>query len=317
MNSRLKALTINFAKFGLAAVLIFWLVKSEKITFDPFKLLFEKWWLIPFALGSVLIVILVNNYRWVLLLRGQKINKNWFSTLRLTFIGLFFNLVMPGSVGGDVLKAYYISKDHPQTKMKSVTSIIVDRIVGLYAIIVIAFLAIIFNFEKLSSQPQLKSLSVFIVVLFIGFSVFFTLSFSRRIRKNKITKFVLEKIPGGRLIEKLYDALNAFRNGTYEFIVGILLSLFAQTQLIFSLYVLAQELHFDTSLRACFFIIPIGFIATAIPVSPAGIGVGQAVFFKLFQWYGGVDTVLGPTLITINQICFAIFKFSRSHFLSK
>lgn len=320
MKPRLKALSINIAKFALAAALIYWLIKSEKITFEPFKLLLEKTWLIPFALGSVFIMILLNNYRWQLLMRGQKVNSTWWETLSLSFMGLFFNQVMPGSVGGDVLKAYYVTRAHPHSKMKTVTSILVDRILGLYAIALIAFVAIIAAWDKVMSETHLKSLSFFIFSMVFGFSAFFALSFSRRIRKNKITKTFLEKIPGGTMLEKLYDALHAFRSGKKEFLIGIFLSLISQTQLMWSLYIIAGELHFTTTLEECFFVIPVGFMATAIPISPAGIGVGQAVFLKLFHWYSGNDSVIGPTLITINQICFAlfglvgaVFYLSRSH----
>ena len=48
-------------------------------------------------------------------------------------------------------------------------------------------------------------------------------------------------------------------------------------------------------------------MAVAIPISPAGIGVGQAVFLTLFTWYNGVESSMGPTLITINQVCLALW----------
>lgn len=57
-----------------------------------------------------------------------------------------------------------------------------------------------------------------------------------------------------------------------------------------------------------FFLIPLGLIATAIPVSPGGIGVGQAVFLALFTWYGGLEPSLGPTLITIYQVMTALIS---------
>jgi uncharacterized protein (TIRG00374 family) len=304
---RLKSFAINILKFVLSAGLIYWLIASGKITFQPFIMLLEKSWLIPLTLFSTFVVIVINNYRWVLLLHGQKIKTGLWRSFQLTLIGLFFNLVMPGSVGGDVLKAYYISKDHPSLKTKTVTSILIDRILGLYAICLLAFFSIFFEWNMIQNSPHLKSLSFFIFALVLGFTFFFALGFSRRVRKHKIIVKTLTKIPGGKIIEKVYDAVHAFREGKKEFLIGILLSIISQSQMYYFLYFTIREIHFDTTLSACFFVLPVGFMATALPISPAGIGVGQVVFYKLFYWYHGIESALGPTLITINQLAFAFW----------
>src|SRR5690606_37080300 len=49
-------------------------------------------------------------------------------------------------------------------------------------------------------------------------------------------------------------------------------------------------------------LVPIGLISTSLPISPGGIGVGQAVFLVLFKWVIGRDSALGPNLITAYQI---------------
>jgi hypothetical protein len=46
----------------------------------------------------------------------------------------------------------------------------------------------------------------------------------------------------------------------------------------------------------------IGIIVQALPISPAGIGVGQAAFFFLFNLSLGKESQLGPTAITMIQI---------------
>jgi uncharacterized membrane protein YbhN (UPF0104 family) len=56
-----------------------------------------------------------------------------------------------------------------------------------------------------------------------------------------------------------------------------------------------------------FLVAPLGFMATAIPISPAGVGVGQAAFYYLFNLYSGEKTDLGPTVITAYQV--ALFAF--------
>jgi uncharacterized protein (TIRG00374 family) len=305
---RAKKLTFNLLKVGLAVVLIYWLIHSKKITMEPFLLMGQKLWLIPLTLFSCLLLIGINNYRWELLLQGQGVEAGFWETFKLTFIGLFFNLAVPGSVGGDVLKAYFITRAHPHAKLKVVTSVLIDRIVGLYSVIIIAFLAIISQWDKIKNVPPLRGIAFFVFFLVGAFSVFFVVGFSRRIRGHSLTGDIIKKAPAAQLIEKIYNGIHAFRGGQRQFVIGIFLSLIAQSQMIVVLYIIARELGFNPDFKSFFFVFPVGFMAVAIPVSPGGVGVGQVVFLQLFQWFTGNSGTVGPTMITINQVSMALWS---------
>lgn len=311
----MKKVLIQILKFALAAGLIYWLIHTEKITPEPFLKLWSNPWLIPFVFTMIFFMILINNYRWLLLLQGQRIHTSVKQTLPLTFIGLFFNFAMPGAVGGDVIKGYYIAQEQPGTKLRAVTSVLIDRIVGMYALALIAVVAVLTNWSVIATSAQLQALGLFVFGVVAGFSVFFALGFSRRVRAHRMTHGVLKRLPGGRLFERAYDALHAFREGKRQFVMGIALSVLVQSLNIICFYVVARALHYDgVTLSSFFFIIPLGLIATAIPISPAGIGVGQAVFLALFTWYYGRSNSLGPTLITINQVAQAVLGLIGAYF---
>src|SRR6185369_3334451 len=177
------------------------------------------------------------------------------------------------------------------------------RIVGLYAMALIALLSVLVNLKHIMAIRQLQLLALFISAIVGGFTVFFAFGFSRRIRSHRVTHAFFKKIPAGRSLERLYDSIHSFRRGKRQFLLGIALSLFIQSANILALYILARFLNYpNLTLASFFFVIPIGLIATAIPISPAGIGVGQAVFLALFTWYQGTESNLGPTLITISQV---------------
>lgn len=305
----MKKILVSVLKAGVAAALVYWLIATKKITAEPFIQLWGTPWLTFFVFAVVIFAILINNYRWLLLLQGQEIRSDVRQTLPLTFIGLFFNLAMPGSVGGDVIKAYYIAQEQPGTKLRAATSVLMDRVVGLYAMALIALVAILTHTEKIMSSVQLRPLGVFIICLSLGFTVFFILGFSDKVRTHKLTEKFLSEIPGGGLIRRIYDAIHAFRHGKKQFLWGILLSIFVQSLNILCFYIIAQTLHFENvTMGALFFVVPLGLIATAVPVSPGGVGVGQAVFLALFTWYGGIAPSLGPTLITIFQVVQAVLS---------
>jgi hypothetical protein len=77
-------------------------------------------------LGSYLTVAT----RWWFLLRIQDIHISLWEAVRLTFLGIFFNSIVPGTVGGDLVKAYYVARHTPK-KAAVLVSIFVDRIMGL------------------------------------------------------------------------------------------------------------------------------------------------------------------------------------------
>ena len=58
----------------------------------------------------------------------------------------------------------------------------------------------------------------------------------------------------------------------------------------------------EIPLAVYFFLVPVGTVVTALPISPAGIGVGQAAFYFLFSHYLGRESSLGPTSVTAMQI---------------
>src|SRR5271165_5910695 len=94
------------------------------------------------ALGVVIFQcsLIITYLRWYLLVRVIDPRFTLRSTLLLGFIGYVFNLVIPGAVGGDFIKAAYLVRMHIK-KTQAVASMVIDRIVGLLGLFVLAALA--------------------------------------------------------------------------------------------------------------------------------------------------------------------------------
>ena len=105
----------NLFKVILAAGIIIWLIRSGLLDLSQLMNLLKGEFLIA-GLSVCFIGIFINNYRWYLLLRSQGFSTTVPQTLALTFIGLFFNLAMPGGVGGDLIKGYYVVQDNPERR---------------------------------------------------------------------------------------------------------------------------------------------------------------------------------------------------------
>jgi uncharacterized protein (TIRG00374 family) len=99
-----------------------------------------------FALALVLFIsaIIVASYRLSLIVLAQKEGGITLKeAISLTLLGYFFNNFLPTAIGGDVVKAYYLSKKTGDN-MGSFTSVFVDRLTGLLTMIFMASIALVF-----------------------------------------------------------------------------------------------------------------------------------------------------------------------------
>lgn len=286
------------------------MIKKGALDIEVFAQLANSPGTLLFCFSTLLIQLFINNYRWLILLRGQGFETGVGATLRLSLIGMFFNFAMPGGVGGDVIKGYYLLRQHPSQKFAAAVSIFMDRMMGFFVMIATAFLAISFNWNRVAHSPQLIAIAIAVSLLFLAFLLFYFLSLSRTFsnfctwfwENSRVGQFIYQKVPGGRPIKNLYEAIHSYRSSIHSLFTAFLLSSFSQGSMIAFVYAIGQALGpADIPLSIYFFLVPLGVVALAIPISPAGIGVGQAAFFFLFNSYLGHESQLGPTAVTILQ----------------
>ena len=78
--------------------------------------------------------------RWFYLVRVIEPSFRFSATMLLGLIGMVFNLVIPGAVGGDLIKAAYLVRMRIR-KTQAVASMVIDRVVGLLGLFILAAIA--------------------------------------------------------------------------------------------------------------------------------------------------------------------------------
>jgi uncharacterized protein (TIRG00374 family) len=309
-----KKLLVQSLKLALAAGIIFWLIQSGKLNFTALKNLLSPGFA---ALGFVLITLnlFLGSERWRALISSQGIKAGPWEVFKLSLIGIFFNFAMPGGVGGDVIKAYYFYHDNPGNKIVAVTSVLMDRVLGLFAMIFLALVVMIYDFQHILTVGVLHTLFWIILALFIGFVVALGLIFSPGLYKSGVLKKGIESLPLAEKFQKLYESMHLYGANKSRLSVVLGLSILSQTCAILFLYLAASAAGYNEApLKTFFLVAPLGFMATAVPISPAGIGVGQAAFYFLFNLYIGRETELGPTAITAYQVGSFIVSLTGAFF---
>jgi len=124
---RLRNLFALGAKLAIVALLLAFLAQKGLLSISELKRALSSPKLLLGALALSTASTLLGVHRWRVLLRGQEISLSWSKTLQLSLIGNFFNLALPGAVSGDLVKAFYIAREHPGKRGHAFGSILFDR----------------------------------------------------------------------------------------------------------------------------------------------------------------------------------------------
>ncbi len=302
MNKKINHSIGQVLKLIISLLIITWLITSGKLNFAAIKALFLSNW-IYFAPILILANLFLLSERWRYLISTQEIFATRWQVFRLSMIGNFFNLSMPGGVGGDIIKAFYFVKHYPTRKTVAATGVLIDRVLGLYAMMGMALLAMIFDFKHIETVPNLLSLFQLIIGLFTLTSLGLFFIFTKNEKIQFYIKNLILVMPFNSQFLSVYDSINKYGAKIGDLLRVVLISFLAQIFSILFLYFTAQQITAaDINLIMFFYIAPIGFMATAIPISPAGIGIGQAAFFYLYNVYSNSNSDVGATIITAFQV---------------
>ena len=313
MSSRTKSLLIGLLKLVFAAGLVAWIIERGGIDWNSLKGALAP---VPFLVlgGLTILGVLIANLRWQVLLNGQGFHLGVRETFPLTLIGMFFNYAMPGSVGGDIVKGFYLARDFADTshagsrsiaemKVAAGVSVFMDRLIGFFVMMLSASLAIIAFYDRLKHDSALLTIGTGTLLITGGFFVVLAFALSRRLQRplRWIAKFS-ERLPGHSAIESIYRAMHAYRYRPKDVFLAMGLSMLNQIVIIGFFWFTAQTIgETQIPLSTFWFCVPIGLVVQAVPIAPAGVGVGQAAFFFLFQATLQAATPAGTVGITLLQ----------------
>ena len=282
-------------KIIVVGSILVYLVQSGRLNFEKLMLFKDAPEILALMVGVlVLVVVPMATFRWWLLLRSIGVQVKPKQTFILTWIGNFFNTTLPGAVTGDVVKGYYVIKaQQEEGRTRAFMTLLIDRFVGLFGLIVMAFLALIFNLELILSQERLHSLAWMITVLFVGTLLFYTIAlFPFKEGRDPFIR-LFQRLPAKKLSLKVYSAFKSYQHQKRTLFLTLLLAIGIHTLIALLFFQVANLLGIkEMELATQFFLMPIGLITVAIPLAPGGIGIGHVAFESLYQlagYSGGAD----------------------------
>ena len=291
MLKKIRNLVLRIGISALSLAFVFYSVRGEVVEGFSHLRNLDLWFLTIAVLLNFISLIPVT-LRLERILSIQKIHLPFWRQYYLWTISLFFNLFLPSAVGGDIAKAYYISKDSGK-KMASITSVLVDRFFGLMAVISIGMLAFLLGHQHIDDPKVGQALFWSAGIVLVSVLVVMSRRFSKPAQA-----FILSLAPK-RFHERLhrfFQALELYRKKRTDFVVVFAYSLFAQTLFIVLIYFLALSIHLTLPLSLFFLFLPLIAIVSMVP-SIGGLGVREAATVYLFRHYTSVDQAVALSLI--------------------
>jgi hypothetical protein len=217
--------------------------------------------------------------RWRIVLEAQGLHLPLGRATRISFVAQFFNSFLLGSTGGDLIKAYYAARETHHKKTEAVTTVFVDRLVGLWAMLLFAGVMMIPNIDMLRSSRDVEVPALIIVAMFGGVSVALGVAFWGGVSKGlPRAREYLRRLPKGELLERALDSCRQFGKHKGFLLKTVALSLLVNVIFVVQISVLGQGLDLHINPLPLFVIVPVILCLSSIPSTPGGIGVRENLY---------------------------------------
>lgn len=290
------------ARLIIAIAVLWYLVSMGSIESSSFLGLAKGWRYTLMAIGLFVIATALQALRLQILINAHQLRLSLFAAVKLTFIGLFFSTYLPGAAGGDLVKIYYASKGNPGARTEVITILLLDRFIGLFSLLTLPLILAPFFTNLITAQPALQTLlvaslavaCVIILASFIGARVELT--------DSRFLQWIENTSRLGRQLARILHTLHYYRNSTFVMLQALVSSYVVQFLMVGAAMAIAQATNPGGADPSMLVLIPMGYLANSLPITPGGLGVGEAAMESLFAisgLSGGAETILGWRIVSI------------------
>ena len=279
-----KILVRGGISVAILAALVWWL-PTESLFLAIVSVPLPTWLLV---ISGFLAGHLVSAFKWRLLLGAAGVKISAREAVRAHAAGLFANLCLPSVVGGDVIRAGLIVRDHKRVEHVSLGSV-ADRINDSFALLLIASVAgmLVPAAAEINTVYILSRLALVLLGIVV-------------------TGFVLiQLVPVSYMPLKLRNIVFRFREALVSLmsapgiaLLAFLMSVGIQAGFILLNIMLAKEIGIEAGASLWFFAWPLAKLIALAPISLGGIGVREVAIAGLMSPFG-----IQPALVVAQSLC--------------
>lgn len=304
---------------ALGAISLFFIKHKPRQLYSELSRL--DWWVFASAMALYWIAQVVFVLRWRLLSSVQSVHFGFWAGLRLHFLGLFYNNCLPSSIGGDIIRAWYVTHHCDEDKKEEAAlSVFVDRAVGLLGLFIMAgafyWLVPVGVGSLPSGQAQPEGdkssfvlenagtiLSVFAVIVLLLSGIFLVKRW-----RQKIVLIVKKVVNLGlRLFFKGIKAFKLYAKQPLVLVYALGLTFLCQGLCIIGFYLCGLNLGINVHFKYYFVLFPVSWLIGSLPISIGGVGFMEVYLAEAFSnLMGGTKSVASAALATCQRLAFVL-----------
>jgi glycosyltransferase 2 family protein len=246
--------------------------------------------------------ILLGVVRWRMVLRVQGLNLPFARATEISLVAHFFNSFLLGSTGGDLMKAYYAARETHHKKTEAVVTVFVDRLIGLWTMLLFTGLMMIPNRNLLFTNGRLQALTSWLVLLmFAGCTTLVVLAFWGGVsRQWSGARRWLRRLPRGDWLERSLDSCRRFGKEPSFVVRALAISMLLNIACVLQWHVLADGLGLLIPMIVLSALVPMVICVSALPVTPSGLGVRENLFVIMLN-----DPLIATTALSLSLLAYA------------
>jgi glycosyltransferase 2 family protein len=282
-------------RLALGVAILGYLYKSGAIDVRPLAKLVPAWHITLAALAVLLADVFLMALRTCWMLEPVGLHLTIWNSFQLNLVTSFFSNVAPGAAGADAARLFYATRGNTGTRAEVATVMILDRAVGFFSMLLLPLVFAPFFWKLLGSVRVLRSLLLVDAAAGGGIFLAFLLCLYSPAMRSLIALEFLRWERWRRLAERVLHTLGLYRQHFRTLLRALLIAMVANLSVIAVMALALMVLNPAWLSAKMFLAVPMGEIANCLPLTPGGLGVGEAAFHSLFEWsglQGGVEAVL-------------------------
>jgi len=250
--------------------------------------------------------------RWFIYTRAYKLKISLFQANKYVFVSLFLGLVLPAGAGVDLIRFFYAQRDNMDKRAEVLSSIFVDRLIGVIALVFLALIGVYFGIEKIR---KVANELIWIMLFLIGFFIFMLTPLFEKIIISLFGN--IKKFRIGERIQKLINSFSLYKENKSVIISTFFISIIMQIFFGSSAYIISKALNFNLSpIEIILITSAINFI-TMLPISFSGIGIREGGFIFFLSDKIGIEGAVALSILYYFSGIFAYSPFGFIVFISE
>jgi uncharacterized membrane protein YbhN (UPF0104 family) len=288
-------------RVAIAAGALYLVFRGEDFGEITQALLAAGWPVFCAGVSAYILSQLIFVTRWCLLLRVQSIRIGYLTAFKLHLIGLFYNNCLPSSLGGDVLRAWYVTR-HTDRKLEAALSVFVDRVIGMTGLMIMAFAC--YWFVPAADRAELLRMDLAsggaagrlwhyrwaAAAACAAAAVLLAGAIWTRTGRGA-TKRILGLVGRGAMetAAKISESVRLYRAKWPALAVALVLTFCCQAVFVTGLVVVGKSAGIPSPVKYYFIFFPLSWFIGALPLSIGGLGIMEGWLKLAFGRVAGVS----------------------------